>query len=174
MQCCRGLFKHIDFWNSFLLHGFCKIRYYNKKNLLIFVCVKCFRFNPYRIVRRNLLYTLKIITYLLYVKNMQTIKSVLNYIDIMVGYLWGLTFMEVIPLITTGSPIIFTQFDNFIKTLISIAGLVYLVVRINHYYRNSKIDRELKAIELIHKQEELSKKDLKFLKKFYEEFLKDR
>jgi hypothetical protein len=90
-----------------------------------------------------------------------------------VGYFWGYTVFEIMPLVASGSPIILTQFDNLIKMLISLAGLVYLIIRINHYYRNSKLDRELKAVELISKQEELSKKDLKFLKKFYEEFLKD-
>lgn len=105
---------------------------------------------------------------------MHTIKSILNWIDICMGYMWGYALIDVLPLITAGSPVIFTQFDYLLKTLISIAGFVYLVFRINHYYRNSKIDRDLKMIDLISKQEELSKKDLVFLKKFYEEFLKDR
>lgn len=105
---------------------------------------------------------------------MQHIKSLLNFIDIMLGTFWSVTLIEVVPLVTSGTTVVFTQLDNVIKILFSLAGLVYLLVRINHYYRNSKIDRELKAIELIYKQEELSKRDLKFLKKFYEEFLKDK
>ena len=82
--------------------------------------------------------------------------------------------IDTIPLLTSGSTIVFTQADNFMKFMFSLAGLVYLVFRIHHFHKNSKIDRDLKAIELIYKQEELSKRDLKFLKKFYEEFLKDK
>jgi len=105
---------------------------------------------------------------------MQQIKTFFNILDAIAGLFWSFTLIDLIPLLSSGSTVIFTQIDNLIKILISIAGFVYLVVRINHFHRNSKIDRELKAIELIYKQEELSKKDLKFLKKFYEEFLKDK
>ena len=104
---------------------------------------------------------------------MHTVKSLLNFIDIILGTFWSITLIEVVPLVTSGSTVIFTQIDSLIKILFSFGGLIYLAFRINHFHRNSKLDRDLKAIELLYKQEELSKKDLKFLKKFYEEFLKD-
>jgi hypothetical protein len=105
---------------------------------------------------------------------MQHIKSFLNFIDIVLGAFWSITFIELLPVVYSGPALVISEVDNFIKFLFSIAGLVYLVVRILHYYKNTKLDRELKAIDLITRQEELSKKDLVFLKKFYEEFLKDR
>lgn len=105
---------------------------------------------------------------------MQQIKAFFNILDAIAGLFWSFTLIDLIPLLSSGSTVIFTQIDNLIKILFSLGGLIYLAFRINHFYRNSKIDRELKSIELIYKQEELSKKDLKFLKKFYEEFLKDK
>ncbi len=105
---------------------------------------------------------------------MHHVKSILNFIDIILGTFWSVTLIEVIPLLSSGTTVVFTQIDSLIKILFSFGGLIYLAFRINHYHRNSKLDRELKAIELIYKQEELSKRDLKFLKKFYEEFLKDK
>lgn len=105
---------------------------------------------------------------------MHHIRTLLNFVDIVLGAFWSITFMEVLPFLYSGQTIILSDLDNVIKLLFSIAGLIYLIVRIQHYYKNTKLDRELKAIDLISRQEELSKKDLAFLKKFYEEFLKDR
>lgn len=105
---------------------------------------------------------------------MHYIKSLLNFIDIILGTFWSITLIEVLPLVTSGTTVVFTQIDSLIKIMFSLGGLIYLGFRINHFHRNSKLDRDLKAIDLIYKQEELSKRDLKFLKKFYEEFLKDK
>lgn len=106
---------------------------------------------------------------------MHHVRTFINFLDIVVGTFWGMTLYEVIPLFTSGSStIVFTQADNIMKFVLSFLGAVYLVFRIHNYYHMSRIDRDLKAIELIYKQEELSKRDLKFLKKFYEEFLKDK
>ena len=105
---------------------------------------------------------------------MHQIKTFLNFVDIAMGAFWSVTFIELLPIVYSGPALILSDIDNVIKLLFSIAGLIYLLLRIQHYYKNTKLDREIKAIDLISRQEELSKKDLVFLKKFYEEFLKDR
>jgi len=77
---------------------------------------------------------------------MQQIKAFFNLLDIFFGTAWSVMVMDTLPLLTSGSTIVFTQADNFMKLLFSIAGLIYLVFRIHHYHKNTKLDRDLKAI----------------------------
>jgi hypothetical protein len=79
---------------------------------------------------------------------MQHIKSLLNFIDIILGTFWSVTLIEVVPLLTSGSTVIFTQIDSLIKILFSLAGLVYLIFRIINYWHMSKLNRELKKLEI--------------------------
>jgi hypothetical protein len=94
---------------------------------------------------------------------MQTIKTALNLIDVFFGTIWGLTLTEVLPLLTSGSTAVFTQVDSIIKVLFSLAGLVYLVVRIIHYYHMSKLNRDIKRLEIeqlkFKKDENITKRD---------------
>ena len=99
---------------------------------------------------------------------MQQIKSILNFIDIVLGTFWSITLVEVMPLLTSGTTIVFTQVDNLIKILFSLAGLVYLIFRIINYWHMSKLNREIKRLEIYR----LSNENL--IVKFGEEFLKDK
>ena len=100
---------------------------------------------------------------------MQQIKAFFNFLDLAAGALWGLTLYDILPFIFSGdSKNLLSNFSGVINLLISIAGLVYLVFRIVHFARMSKLHIEFK------KQEIIEKKEANFYKKFYDEFLKDR
>lgn len=99
---------------------------------------------------------------------MQQIKTFFNIIDLFFGTWWSITLVEVMPLLTSGTTIVFTQVDNLIKILFSLAGLVYLIFRIINYWHMSKLNREIKRLEIYR----LSNENL--IVKFGEEFLKDK
>jgi len=99
---------------------------------------------------------------------MQQIKTFLNLIDIFLGTFWSMTVIEVVPLLTSGTTLVFTQVDNIIKILFSLAGLVYLIFRIINYYHMSKLNREIKRLEIYKLNNE------KFFVDFNKEFLNDK
>ncbi len=99
---------------------------------------------------------------------MQQLKDILSFLDIVVGTFWGFTMMEVIPLITSGTTIVFTQLDNAIKILFALVGLIYTIVRLVHFYKISKLNREFRQQEIIEKQ------NANFYRKWDKEFIKDK
>jgi hypothetical protein len=85
---------------------------------------------------------------------MQQVREFLNFLDYIVATFWGITVVEVIPILASNglSFEILGSLSDLIKFLFSIAGLVYLVFRIIHYVRISKINvlirqQELKKLE---------------------------
>lgn len=103
-----------------------------------------------------------------YIKNMQQLKDILSFLDIVVGTFWGFTVMEVIPLVTSGTTIVFTQVDNAIKILFALVGLIYTIVRLIHFYKISKLNREFR------KQEVIEKENANFYHKWDKEFLQPK
>lgn len=99
---------------------------------------------------------------------MQQIKTFFNLIDILLGTFWSMTVIEIVPLLTSGTTLVFTQVDNIIKILFSLAGLVYLIFRIINYYHMSKLNREIKRLEIYKLNNE------KFFVDFNKEFLNDK
>ena len=99
---------------------------------------------------------------------MHTIKSFLNFIDIILGTFWSITLIEVVPLVTSSPVVVFSQVDNIIKILFSLAGLVYLVFRIINYWHMSKLNREIKKLEIYRLKNE------NLIVRLGEEFLKER
>ena len=85
---------------------------------------------------------------------MQQLKEFFNFIDYLVGTFWGITLVEVVPVLAANGikSSLMSSFSELISTLFAFAGLVYLVVRLIHYIRMSKINvayrkEELKKIE---------------------------
>ena len=99
---------------------------------------------------------------------MHTIKSFLNFIDIILGTFWSITLIEVVPLVTSSPVVVFSQVDNVIKILFSLAGLVYLIFRIINYWHMSKLNREIKKLEIYRLKNE------NLIVRLGEEFLKER
>lgn len=85
---------------------------------------------------------------------MQQIKEFLNFLDVIVGAFWSFTVMEMIPLVIYGQVIIspLSRVSDFVNLLLTIAGLVYLVVRIIHFIKMSKLNIEYKKQEIIEKK----------------------
>lgn len=101
---------------------------------------------------------------------MQQIKDFLNFLDYIVATFWGFTVIEIMPLLTSGSAsfTLLNSVSELVKVLFAIAGLIYLVVRLIHFIRISKINLEFRKEEL---QE---KKNANFYKKFNNEFIDDK
>ena len=101
---------------------------------------------------------------------MQQIKDFLNFVDIIVGTFWSMTVLDLYSVLFSGQITIsvLSDISTFVNMLLAIAGLVYLVVRIVHFIRMSKLHIEYK------KQEILEKQNANFYKKFTDEFLKPK
>jgi hypothetical protein len=83
---------------------------------------------------------------------MQQLKEFLNFADLIVGSFWGLTIVEVIPIVSSGSTVVFTQVDDFIKVSFAFVGLIYALVRLVHFAKISKLNRDYREQEIIEKQ----------------------
>jgi len=101
---------------------------------------------------------------------MQQIKDFLNFIDIIVGTFWSMTVLDLYSVLFSGQITIsvLSDISTFVNMLLAIAGLIYLVVRIVHFVKMSKLHIEYK------KQEILEKKNANFYKKFTDEFLQPK
>lgn len=99
---------------------------------------------------------------------MQQIKSFFNLLDLIVGTFWSMTLIEIVPLLTSGTTIVFTQADNIMKFILSLLGTVYLAFRIYNYWHMSKLNREIKRLEIYRLRNE------NLIVKLGEEFLKEK
>ena len=101
---------------------------------------------------------------------MHQVREFLNFLDYIVATFWGFTLIEVVPIVTGGNilPEIMSSLSDFIKVLFSIAGLIYLIFRLIHFIRMSKINIEIRKEELYEKQ------NANFRDKFKNEFLNDK
>jgi len=98
---------------------------------------------------------------------MQQVKEFLNFLDLIVGTFWSITMIDILPIILSGqiSNFAISGVSAFVNLLLAIAGLVYLVVRIIHFLRMSKLHIEYK------KQEIIEKKNANFEQKFKKDFI---
>lgn len=98
---------------------------------------------------------------------MQQIKDFLNFLDFIVGTYWSITMMDVLPLVFSGNiqKELLSSISGLVNLLLAIAGLVYLVVRLIHFVRMSKLLIESK------KQDIIAKKHANFYTKWDKEFI---
>jgi len=98
---------------------------------------------------------------------MQQIKDFLNLLDFIVGTYWSITMMDILPLIFSGqiTSQILSSVSGVVNLLLAIAGLVYLIVRLVHFIRMSKLHIESK------KQDIIAKKHANFYTKWDKEFI---
>jgi len=73
---------------------------------------------------------------------MTKIKSFFNFLDTVFFSVWGLTIIDLIPIIGISSV------DNLIKTLMAAVGFVYFALSIPHKRKIQKLERKLKEQEL--------------------------
>ena len=81
---------------------------------------------------------------------MHQVRDFLNFLDYIVATFWGFTLVEVVPVIATEglSFNILSSLSEFIKILFAIAGLIYLVFRLIHFVKMSKINVQIRNQEL--------------------------
>lgn len=85
---------------------------------------------------------------------MQQVKDFLNFLDIIVGTFWGFTMMEVIPVFFSGqiANTLLASASGVVNLLLSIAGLIYLIIRAWHFYRMSILHIAYRREEIIEKK----------------------
>lgn len=86
---------------------------------------------------------------------MAELKIFFKIVNWMFVSMWGLT---VIDLINAANVNFYSSIDNWIKTLMAIAGLIYFLVSIPHKLKKQKLDRE-KLQKEIDKLENENKKN---------------
>lgn len=80
------------------------------------------------------------------------LKDFLNVMDMIVGTFWGVTLLEIIPILSTGTTIVFTQLDNVIKVAFAFVGLIYAIVRLINFFQMAKLNLDYRKQEIIEKQ----------------------
>lgn len=89
---------------------------------------------------------------------MQFLKDLYTGLDITISAYWGFTALELINTVMYNSAtIVFSTVDNVIKLIFSLAGLIYMLFKMHHFYHKSKLERaklreELKQIESLNKK----------------------
>lgn len=76
---------------------------------------------------------------------MANLKLLIKFFDFIFISVWGLTIMDLLK-IASDSP--YDSIDNWIKTLMALGGLLYLVFSIPHKIRMQKLERQMKEEEL--------------------------
>jgi len=85
---------------------------------------------------------------------MQQIKDFLKLLDLIVGTYWSITMIDIIPVLFSGQITAFaiSSISALVNLLLAIAGLVYLIIRIIHFFRMSKLHIEYKKQEILEKE----------------------
>ena len=76
---------------------------------------------------------------------MATIKLLWNILDIFFLSIWGLTIIDILKMAEGNS---YANLDNWIKTLMALAGLVYFLITIPHKIKMQRLDRKMKEEEI--------------------------
>jgi len=89
------------------------------------------------------------------VKKMATIKLLLNMLDYFFLSIWGLTIIDILKIADGGT---YSSLDNWIKTLMALAGLIYFLITIPHKIRMQKLERkekqeQIEKLEIENKQQ---------------------
>ena len=72
---------------------------------------------------------------------MADLKFLIRFFDFIFISVWGLTIMDLLKLATEGP---YAYIDNWIKTVMAIGGLIYLVFSIPHKIKMQKLERQMK------------------------------
>ena len=92
--------------------------------------------------------------YLIKNEKMATIRLLWNIFDIFFLSVWGLTIIDILKLADGNS---YAGLDDWIKTLMALAGLIYFLITIPHKVKMQRLERKHKK-EQIEKLENENKK----------------
>ena len=79
------------------------------------------------------------------VNKMATIKLLLNMLDIFFLSICGLTIIDILKIADGGT---YSSLDNWIKTLMALAGLIYFLITIPHKIRMQNLERKEKQEQI--------------------------
>lgn len=86
-------------------------------------------------------------------KKMAAIRLLFNILDVLFLSIWGLTIIDLLKLADGNY---YVDLDDWIKTLMALAGLIYFLITIPHKIKMQRLDRKLKE-EQIEKLEQENK-----------------
>lgn len=78
-------------------------------------------------------------------KKMATIRLLWNILDFFFLSIWGLTIIDLLKLADGNT---YANLDDWIKTLMALAGLIYFLITIPHRIKIQKLDRKLKKEQI--------------------------
>ncbi len=78
-------------------------------------------------------------------KKMAAIRLFFNILDVFFLSIWGLTIIDLLKLADVNT---YTNLDDWIKTLMALAGLIYFLITIPHKVKMQKLDRKLKEEQI--------------------------
>ncbi len=78
-------------------------------------------------------------------KKMAAIRLLFNILDVFFLSIWGLTIIDLLKLADGNY---YADLDNWIKTLMALAGLIYFLITIPHKIKMQKLDRKLKQEQI--------------------------
>ncbi len=88
---------------------------------------------------------------------MATIKLFWNILDVFFLSIWGLTIIDILKMAEGNY---YANLDNWIKTLMALAGLIYFLITIPHKIKMQRLDRKMKKEEIEKlEQENIKSKD---------------
>lgn len=76
---------------------------------------------------------------------MASLRLFFKFMDVLFISVWGLTIMD---LLKISNVTMYSSIDNWIKTLMAVLGLIYLVISIPHKIKMQRLDREKKQEEI--------------------------
>lgn len=76
---------------------------------------------------------------------MGTIKLFWNILDIFFLSIWGLTIIDILKMAEGNY---YANLDNWIKTLMALAGLIYFLITIPHKIKMQRLDRKMREEEI--------------------------
>ena len=76
---------------------------------------------------------------------MGTIKLFWNILDIFFLSIWGLTIIDILKMAEGNY---YASLDNWIKTLMALAGLIYFLITIPHKIKMQRLDRKMREEEI--------------------------
>lgn len=78
-------------------------------------------------------------------QEMASLRLFFKFMDVLFISVWGLTIMDLFQVSNIAA---YSSIDNWIKTLMAVLGLIYLVISIPHKIKMQRLDRRKKQEEI--------------------------
>jgi len=88
------------------------------------------------------------------------LRIILGFCDTLFTFVWGVSLIEFMLILTSNYHDLFSNVDNGIKTTFALFGLIYFGFKIYFYVHKSKGERKLQAQQIRSLEIENNKKDI--------------